>query len=114
LKILIILLIFIGEAACIYAEIMAAKRFASGRPFLQAFLKLFLIYIISGAFLISGYIFGFKAFRNIWVVSVVSITSILIVEPTLDLIIFQQWPTRGALIGLILGVIGFFSAIFYK
>ena len=56
---------------------------------------------------------GFKAFKNIWIVGVTSITSILIAEPILALTIFQQVPTRGAVIVFILGGIGLFSALFF-
>jgi len=113
LKILVILLIFLGEALAIYAEIIAAKSNAiKPNYFLQIFLKGFMIIIVGGALLIGGYMLGFKHFKNIWIVTVISITSILIVEPILNYIIFQQLPTRGAIIGLIFGLLGFISAIF--
>jgi hypothetical protein len=50
---------------------------------------------------------GYKSFKNIWVVSALSITSILIMEPLIGYIIFQQLSTRGALVGLLLGAVGF-------
>lgn len=115
IKIFVILLLFIGEALAIYAEMLAAKAYSnSGQPLLKIFLKMFLIFIVSGGFLILGYALGFKAFKNIWIVSVASITSILIIEPVLALAIFQQSPTKGAFIGLVLGAMGFMTAIFYK
>jgi hypothetical protein len=36
------------------------------------------------------------------------------VEPLLDFVIFRQLPTKGALIGLILGILGFASTILIK
>ncbi|MBI2452125.1 hypothetical protein HYV50_03545 [Candidatus Pacearchaeota archaeon] len=69
--------------------------------------------VIAGAFLLSGYMFGYSNFKNIWIVSVVSITSILFTEPVLAYVIFQELPTKGALIGLIFGMIGFIFALFY-
>jgi hypothetical protein len=36
-----------------------------------------------------------------------SITSILIIEPLIAYLVLKQLPTKGALIGLILGALGF-------
>jgi len=114
-KIGVIMIIVIGEALAIYAEMLGAKTNAvSSQPFLQIFLKVFLIAAIAAGFLVSGYMFGYKTFKNIWIVSVVSITSILIIEPILAYTIFQQLPTKGALIGLGFGILGFVSALFLK
>jgi hypothetical protein len=110
-KILVIALIFAGEALSIYAEMYGAKMYAIS-PFLQTILKLLLVIAVAGGFLVAGYMFGFNVFKNIWIVSVISITSILIVEPILAYTIFKQLPTKGALIGLILGAAGFVSALF--
>lgn len=113
-KILVIVLLFVGEALSIYAEILGAKtNTISSQPFLQIFLKMFLIITIAGGFLIAGYMLGFTAFKNIWIVSVVSITSILIMEPVLAYAIFKQLPTKGAIIGLVLGFFGFIATIFF-
>lgn len=115
LKILVIILLFIGEALSIYAEIFGAKNFQiASQPFFTIFLKMFLLITLAGGFLIAGYMLGFNVFKNIWVVSVASITSILIIEPILAWTIFQQVPTKGAIIGFVLGVIGFFTSIFLK
>ncbi|MBI1969695.1 hypothetical protein HYS48_03285 [Candidatus Woesearchaeota archaeon] len=91
---------------------LGARTYTTTSPFLQIFLKMFLIMILGGGFLIAGYMLGFQAFQNIWVVSVVSITSILVIEPILAYTIFQQLPTKGAFLGLILGVLGFMAAVF--
>jgi len=113
-KILVIALLFVGEALSIYAEMVGAKSGnIASQPFFSVFAKMFLIITIAGGFLIAGYMLGFKAFESIWIVSVASITSILIVEPILAYAFFQQMPTTGAVIGLILGVIGFAFAIFF-
>jgi hypothetical protein len=55
---------------------------------------------------------GFRAFQNIWIVSVSSITSILIIEPLVSYAFFRQSPTTGAFIGLVFGAIGFAAALF--
>ncbi len=112
-KILVLVLIFVGEALAIYAEMIGARtHHIASQPLLQIFLKMFLLSTIAGGFLIAGYIFGFKAFKNIWIVSAVSITSILIIEPILAWTIFQQTPTTGAIIGFVLGTVGILFSIF--
>lgn len=109
-----IVLIFCGETGAILAEMIAAKHYSANSAFLSVFFKMFLMIVFAAGFLIAGYMVGFKAFKNIWIVSIASITSILIMEPILAYAIFHQLPTKGALDGLILGVIGFLATIFYK
>jgi hypothetical protein len=114
LKIIVIFLIIIGEGLAIFAEILGARTHSvSSQPFLQIFLKMFLIAVVAAGFLVLGYMLGFKTFKNIWIVSVISITSILIIEPFLAYTIFQQLPTKGALIGLVFGGLGFMAALFF-
>jgi hypothetical protein len=113
-KILVIILILIGEILAIYAQITAARAYSTTNPFMQVFWKMFLVMAAGGGLLVAGYMLGFPAFKNIWIVSVISITSILITEPAADYIIFKQLPTTGALIGLILGALGMISALFLK
>ena len=113
-KILVLILIFLGEALSIYAEMVGARsNFFTSEPFWQIFSKMFLLIILAGGFLIAGYMLGFDVFKNIWIVSVASITSILIVEPILAWVIFQQVPAIGAIIGFTLGAIGLFFSIFF-
>jgi hypothetical protein len=115
MKILVISFIFLGESLSIYAEMVAARTYiALSTPFFQAFWKMFLIAIAAGGLLIAGYMLGLEVFKNIWIVSVTSITSILITEPTLAYIFFKQAPTLGAAIGLTLGAVGFAATIFIK
>jgi hypothetical protein len=113
-KILVVILIVLGEALAIYAEVLGAKdNNLSLHSFWQIFFKMLLVFTLAGGFLITGYMLGFKAFQNIWVVSVTSITSILIVEPIMAVTIFQQTPTAGAIVGFILGAIGLFVALYF-
>lgn len=113
-KILVVLLIFLGEALAIYAEMLGAKSYsAAGQPALQIFLKMFLIIAVAGGFLLTGYMFGYSAFKNIWVVSVASITSILVMEPIIAFSLFRQVPGTGQIVGFVFGVLGFIAAIFF-
>lgn len=114
-KILIIVLIFVAESAAIYSEILSAKQFdGSQASFWRTFIKLSTFTFICASLIMVGYMFGQKSFKNIWIISVISITSILIVEPILAYGIFKQLPTKGALIGLIFGALGFMATIFLK
>jgi hypothetical protein len=112
-KFLTILIIFCGEALAILAEIIAAKYFAiSDAKFATVFFKALPLIILGGILLLCGYMLGLRAFKNIWIVSAVSITSILIIEPIVNYTVTGQTPTKGALIGLIFGVLGFIAAFF--
>lgn len=114
-KIASILLIIVGEFFAIGAEMVAAKKLdlatlAGGKIFLLMFITM----TVAGGFLVLGYMLGYKAFQNIWIVSAISVTSILIIEPILAYVIFHELPTKGALIGLILGGVGFATTLFIK
>ena len=112
-KVLAIILLIIGEILAIYAEMIAARHYSFGSESqMRVFIKAFLTFCISGGFLISGYVLGFSAFKNIWIVTAFSVTTILIVEPLLAYTIFHQVPTKGAVIGLIFGGIGLLATIF--
>ncbi len=112
-KALALLCIILGEAISIAAEMYAAQKFSNAGNG-KIFLTFFLVITIAGGFLVLGYMLGYKAFQNIWIVSVASITSILIIEPILAYTIFHELPTKGAVIGLCLGIVGLFTTLFIK
>lgn len=70
--------------------------------------------IFAGALLVAGYMFGIKYFHDIWVVAVISVTSIVIVEPIIIYFLFNETPKSGAFVGMILGILGLLSALFIK
>ncbi len=110
MRILSIVLIFIGESIAIYAEVFSSKLMINSQNILWGiFTKSLSLMIIGCILLLFGYILGTRSFHSIWIVSVISITSILIAEPILNYIIFQELPARGALIGLIFGILGFIA-----
>ncbi len=112
-RFVIIALIVMGEALSIYAELLGAQQYAAGnRELWPIFLKMFGLIACAGGFLVLGYILGFGTFKNIWIVSVISMTSILVIEPFISYALFHQLPTRGALLGLGFGIIGSFCAMF--
>lgn len=110
-KIIPILFIFVGESLAIYAEVIAAKGI---NTFFNSFWKMSVLMFVAGVFLIAGYMFGVKYLHNIWIVGAISIASIVIVEPLVTYLIFEELPSRGPLIGLILGVLAIISALFIK
>lgn len=115
LQIFSILLIFVGESLFIYSEVAGARKVeAQSKVSSEIFVKFFFLVIISGALSLAGYFVGIIAFKNIWIVSVISIVSILIIEPILDYSIFKQFPAAGALIGFVLGSIGLVATLLIR
>lgn len=113
MKVISIILIFLGELSLICIEIIAAKKYAlAAQPFLQVGMKIFLWMVVASGFIVAGYMLGLKAFKNIWIVTVTSITTILIAEPILNYFVIGQFPTRGAVIGFVFGIAGLASALF--
>ncbi len=114
LKIFSVALLFVGEILPISAEVWAAKiTSVLHLTFLEAYPKTVFVHILGSFFLIAGYIIGYKAFQNIWVVNVITIGAILIIEPVATWLITQQFPTTGALAGLALGFAGMIAATFF-
>ncbi len=110
---LAVALIFVGELLAVGAEMVGARDVAAGGgSFWLIFSKMFGVMALGGALLVGGYMLGYRAFQNIWIVTAVSIGSILLVEPILAWTLFHELPTRGAVVGIVLGVGGILSALF--
>lgn len=107
-------LILLGETVGILAEVYIARAAALNASLYLPFAMAFAAIAASGIMLVAGYMMGIRLLRNIWVVSVVSITSILIVEPIADYAIFLQLPTLGALIGFVLAAAGLLVNLLVK
>ena len=104
-------LLFIGEFVTIYAELAAAKLPNDGSFQLVALIKPSVLVAFAGVCLVLAYWMGYRVVGNIWVVTIASITSILILEPIVVFAMFKEIPSRGAIIGFILGTMGFIAAI---
>lgn len=114
LKLASIAAIAIGECLAVFTEIHSAKNSSLlSVPMSSVMGRAFLLLIPATCLIVLGYAYGIRAFGNIWVVSVISLTSILVIEPILDYAIFGQMPTRGAGIGLVFGALGFAFALFF-
>lgn len=105
----------LGEFCSIYVELIVARAFSAGAPsnFWLFFAKTVGLIFVAGGALVLGYAFGFRGFKNIWIVFIASVTSILIIEPIVVYTLFKQSPTTGALIGFIFGVLGFAAAMIF-
>jgi hypothetical protein len=111
-RILSLILLFVGEALCVYAEVTAAQSHAADPSrFTSDFFRGFAWITLAGALLIVGYMMGYASFRNIWIITVASITSILVAEPTLTYAVFREVPGRGPVVGLILGALGLVATL---
>lgn len=113
MRYIIIALLLLGEALMIYAEVMWARLWWAS--FLTQWTvqhRVVLTTLLVWAWLLLlGYVWWYKIVDNIWIVAAISIGCILIVEPILLRSIFQELPTRGALIGLWCGIVGICFAL---
>ena len=114
-KIISSLVLFFGEALIIYAEVLSARMFyTENKSFWSIIIKVAIFALVSTFMLLAGYMFGLQAFKNIWVVTVISITSILVAEPLMTYFVSHQLPTKGAVAGLILGFIGLILTLLWE
>jgi hypothetical protein len=105
MKLFAVLMLCVGESLCIYSEMLVAKK--------PDWLWTFFLITLAGVPLLLGYHYGFKAFNSMWPVMVASITTILIIEPLLVLVMFRELPTWGTGVGFVLGAVGLYLSINY-
>jgi hypothetical protein len=108
-----IVLILIGEAVSILAEMLAAK-FQEMASFNTTFFVNSALFAVAGFSLIGGYMIGYKAFSNIWIITVISITSLLFLEVIIGYTVFREPLTLGALLGFLCGILGFILCLSVK
>ncbi len=109
--ILSFLLLIVGEGINVWAEMLSAKLPGVNSLFEFKNIGLFLMVIAGCSFLLFGYSVGYTASKNIWTVTVASVVAILVTEPFLAYFFFNQLPEKGALLGLVLGILGFIATI---
>jgi len=90
-------LMIVGEFCAIYSEVVTAR--------------LAQVMCFAGLCLLGAYWLGYRAVGDIWVVTVVSVTSLLLLEPVVIWGLFQEFPGRGALIGFCLGALGMLATV---
>lgn len=98
--------LLIGEALSIISENIVAKRMHEGKSFFASLFLPLLLIIVGGFLLVVGYGAGIRGFKNIWTVVILSIFSIIIVEPAVSYFLFRELPTKGQYIGLALSIAG--------
>ncbi|MGE8412724.1 MAG: hypothetical protein ACN6QY_10215 [Pseudomonas sp.] len=101
----------LGEFCAIYSEVVVARLAHAGTTSGNELLVPVLIMCLGGLCLLAAYWLGYVAVGDIWIITVVSVTSLLILEPLVIWALFQQMPGRGALIGFCLGALGMLSAV---
>lgn len=108
------LALFFGEFFIIGAELWAAKYFQTSAHPVRIFLAALGISIAACVLLVYGYTYGYQAFRNIWIVTAISISGILVVEPIAAWLLFREIPTLGAGIAFVLAIAGILLALFLR
>src|SRR6185436_1000173 len=94
-KLLVIALIAGGETSMILAQIYGAQVSSlTGRFWLTLSPGSWYFWAAVGGILlvISGYFYGITVFRNIWLVSLVSWTAVVVVETSLAWFVFHTVP----------------------
>lgn len=113
MQFLVILSIVIGESLVVYAEVLGAKLYGMlGYSFEASVLWSLIPGVVGALLLIVGYALGLKHFNNIWVVSALSVGTLLIIEPALNYFFIGQTPGLGSGIGFIFGVLGLLAVTF--
>lgn len=114
IKIFAFTAILIGEVAVMLVEILGARFYGiDHQSFWGTFLRLVVPVTVGAWLLLVGYMTGLIAFQNVWVLSAVSVASILIFEPILAYFLTGQLPTTGAGIGFALGITGLLITLFW-
>ena len=115
MKFIVLFLLFLGEFISIALEIILAGKFKSSgnlSEILKVFVYLIPIFILCLVFLLLGYIYGYRYFRKIWIVTIISWSSIVLVEPILNYIIFKELPSGKVVIASVLALAAIFISIF--
>ena len=114
-KILAVLLIVLGEAFALYAEVGAMRgQGAAAALSSSVFWRAAIPMTLGGLLLIAGYMAGYVGYRDAWIVGAISVCSIIIFDPLITYALFRELPHRGAAVGIVLGFLGMLSALFWK
>ena len=73
------LALFLGESLIIGAEMWAAKNFQNSAKPETLVITAFAISVVGVALLVYGYTWGYQAFKNIWIVTALSVAGIFII-----------------------------------
>lgn len=112
-KALTLVLLLAGELLTIYLELFAARYAKRDVPAASIALAVAGM-AVAGILLFYSYRLGYRVFDSIWVIMVLSITSITIIEPVAAFFLFSEAPSRGSIAGFALGVSGMVCALVWK
>jgi hypothetical protein len=108
-KAISLLLIFIGELLAVYSEMYIIKYGIDIKHLLWVVFTI----TIAGIPLLAGYYLGYKAFSNAWPIAVASISSIVLVEPPLILLMTGSLPTASHIVGFLLATLGLIITVIF-
>ncbi len=110
---LVLACIFFGEVLVIYSEQIGAKLYGvQAVSFGTAFAYTVLPAVTGAMLLVVGYMLGVKYHQNIWAVTALSLSSILLVEPLFNYFYIGHMPELGSFIGFLFGVLGILAVTF--
>lgn len=114
MKFIILLAIFIGEFLFIFFEIYLAGKFRTGGNTADITKTILLVVpwaVIFSLLILWGYIYGYKYFEKIWIITIISWSSILIIEPVLNYLIFKELPVGNTLVASVLAVVAIIVSV---
>ena len=96
IKTLALVGIFLGELIGVGLEITLADKFRTEnlREILRFLILISPLFIVCLLLLLLGYIYGFRSFQKIWIVTIVSWSSIILIEPIFNYFIFHELPSN--------------------
>lgn len=115
MKFIILLFIFLGEFIGIALEIILASKFRSSENFpeiLKWLIFLIPFFVLSFVLLLIGYIYGYRYFQKIWIITIVSWSSIVLIEPILNYLIFKELPQGKIIFSGVLALAAIAISIF--
>lgn len=104
-------LMVVGEFCAIYSEVVVAKLAQTGSASWETLFLPLVLMCFAGICLLAAYWLGYVAVGDIWIVTVVSVISLLLLEPVVVWALFHESPGRGALIGFTLGALGMLATV---
>jgi hypothetical protein len=107
MKVWVLVAIFVGEFLFIFFEIFLANKFKDAGTISQIFGYLLWVVPVAALFsllILWGYIYGYRTFAKIWIITIISWSAILIIEPTLNYFIFKELPQGKTLLAGLLAV----------
>lgn len=104
-------LMVLGEFFAIYSEVVTARLAQTGSSSWEVFMLPVVLMTFAGFCLLGAYWLGYVVVGDIWIVTVISVTSLLLLEPIVVWYLFHEAPGRGALIGFCLGALGMLSTV---